>query len=90
MDLKIVKSTGNEWYSECTGERFTIHSESKKGGRGKYVVRIPKQLRELMNGHMYGWVDKKDCVLLKELPTEYKLTTIDGKPAFIAIDYVEE
>ena len=53
-------------------------------------MRIPKQLRELMNGHMYGWVDKKDCVLLKGLPTEYRLTTIEGKPAFIAIDYVEE
>ena len=48
MDLKIMKSTGKEWYDKCIGERFTIHSESKKGGRGKYVVRIPKHLRELI------------------------------------------
>ena len=51
-DLKIMKSTGKEWYDKCIGERFTIHSESKKGGKGKYVVRIPKHLRWLMNGHM--------------------------------------
>lgn len=77
LDLKITKSTGNEWYSKCIGERFTIHSESKKGGRGKYVVRIPKHLIRLMNGHMYGWVDKEHCILLKPLPCDYKLITLN-------------
>ena len=33
LDLKIMKSTGKEWYDKCIGERFTIHSESKKGGK---------------------------------------------------------
>ena len=73
-----MKSTGNEWYSKCIGERFTIHSESKKGGRGKYVVRIPKHLIWLMNGHMYGWVDKEHCILLKPLPCDYKLMNKQG------------
>ena len=37
MDLKIMKSTGKEWYDKCIGERFTIHSESKKGGKGNML-----------------------------------------------------
>jgi len=86
MDLKIMKSTGKEWYDKCIGERFTIHSESKKGGRGKYVVRIPKHLRELMNGHMYGWVDKEHCILLKPLPCDYKLITLNNTLALIPVE----
>ena len=64
----------------------TIHSESKKGGRGKYVVRIPKHLRELMNGHMYGWVDKEHCILLKPLPCDYKLITLNNTLALIPVE----
>ena len=78
LDLKIMKSTGKECYDKCIGERFTIHSESKKGGKGKYIVRIPKHLRWLMNGYMYGWVDKEHCILLKPLPTYYKLISFNG------------
>lgn len=86
MDLKIMKSTGDEWYSKCIGERFTIHSESKKGGRGKYVVRIPKHLRWLMNGYMYGWVDKEHCILLKPLPCDYKLITLNNTLALVPME----
>ena len=77
LDLKIMTSTGNEWYSKCIGERFTIHSESKKGGKGKYVVRIPKHLRWLMNGYMYGWVEKGHCILLKSYGKECSQIIID-------------
>lgn len=72
MDLKIMKSTDKEWYSSCIGKRFTIHSESRKGGRGKYIVRLEKGDRWLMNGHMYGWVDKEHCILLKPIDLEFK------------------
>ena len=30
-----------------------------------------------MNGHMYGWVDKEHCILLKPLPCDYKLITLN-------------
>ncbi|GAB6170067.1 hypothetical protein JCM1393_25270 [Clostridium carnis] len=70
MYIKILKSTGNEWYSKCIGKRFKVHSESRKGGRGKYIVRLEKEDRWLMNGHMYGWVDQEHCILLKPLECE--------------------
>lgn len=59
MYLKIVKSSGSEWYKKCIGKMFKVHSESKKGGKGKYIVRLEKDDRWLMNGYIYGWVDKK-------------------------------
>lgn len=71
MDIKIVKCRGNEWYKNCIGRRFTVHSESRKGGRGKYIVRLEKYDRYLMNGHMYGWVDKEHCILLKPIELEF-------------------
>ena len=68
MEIEIISSTGIEWYKDCIGKRFKVQSESRKGGRGKYVVRLEKEDRVLMNGHMYGWVDKEHCILLKPLP----------------------
>ncbi|HHD2753266.1 TPA: hypothetical protein ACOTG0_002075 [Clostridium perfringens] len=70
MYLKIVKSSGTEWYKKCIGKTFKVHSESKKGGKGKYIVRLEKDDRWLMNGYIYGWVDKKHCILLKAIQTE--------------------
>ena len=62
MKVQIIKSDKVCWYKGLEGEEFIVQSESRKGGKGKYVVRIPKSLRHLMNGHMYGWVDKDDCI----------------------------
>ena len=57
MKIQIIKSNSICWYKDLVGYTFKVQSESKKGGKGKYVVRIPKDLRYLMNGYMYGWVD---------------------------------
>ena len=62
MKVQIIKSGDNCWYKGLEGKEFVVQSESKKGGKGKYVVRIPKELRYLMNGYIYGWVDKEDCI----------------------------
>lgn len=62
MKVQIIKSEKHYWYDGLEGYVFKVQSESKKGGRGKYVVRIPKSLRHLMNGYIYGWVDKDDCI----------------------------
>ena len=71
MRIKIIDSTGVEWYSECIGKVFEVHSKSRKGGKNKYVVRLDKEDRHLMNGYMYGWVHKKHCIKIPEI--------IDGK-----------
>ena len=71
MEIEIIKSTGTEWYKDCIGKRFKVQSESRKGGRGKYVVRLEKEDRSLMNGYMYGWVDKEHCKEVK--PIVYEL-----------------
>jgi len=52
MEIEIIKSNGYEWYKDCIGKRFTVHSESRKGGRNKYVVRLNKEDRHLMNEHL--------------------------------------
>ncbi|MCJ8343308.1 MAG: hypothetical protein MJH09_10780 [Cetobacterium sp.] len=65
MKIKIIKSEGNKWYKDCIGKQFEVHSESKKGGRGKYIVRIKKEDRHLMNGYIYGWVKKEDCEIVE-------------------------
>lgn len=65
MKIKIVSSDCNNWYKNCIGEIFPVHSESRKGGRGKWVVNIPHKHRHLTNGHMYGWIEKDDCKILE-------------------------
>lgn len=64
MEIEIIKSNGYEWYKDCIGNRFTVHSESRKGGRNKYVVRLNKEDRHLMNGYNYGWVLKEHCKVI--------------------------
>ncbi len=59
--IEIIKSDGHEWYSKCIGKVFRVHSESRKGGQGKYVVRLSGEDKKFMNGHPYGWVDKDHC-----------------------------
>ena len=71
MEIEIIKSTGTEWYKDCIGKRFKVQSESRKGGRGKYVVRLEKEDRSLMNGYMYGWVDKEHCKEVKPIVYEF-------------------
>lgn len=71
MEIEIISSTGIEWYKDCIGKRFKVQSESRKGGRGKYVVRLEKEDRVLMNWHMYGWVDKKHCKEVKLIVYEF-------------------
>ena len=39
-----------------------------------------------MNGHMYGWVDKEHCILLKPLPCDYKLITLNNTLALIPVE----
>ena len=56
MEIEIINHTGVEWYK--------VQSESRKGGKGKYVVRLSKDDRGLMNGYPYGWVDKEHCVII--------------------------
>lgn len=65
MKIKIIKSEGLKWYKDCIGREFIIQSESRKGGRGNYVVRLNKEDRHLMNGYIYGWVDKNDCEVIE-------------------------
>ena len=77
MKLIILKSTGDEWYKKCIGRDFVIHSESRKGGKDKYIVRLNKEDRWLMNGYMYGWVDKEHCIVLKAYGTEASQIIID-------------
>lgn len=86
MEIEIISSTGIEWYKDCIGKRFKVQSESRKGGRGKYVVRLEKEDRVLMNGHMYGWVDKEHCILLKPLPCDYKLITLNKIPVLVSVE----
>lgn len=86
MEIEIISSTGIEWYKDCIGKRFKVQSESRKGGRGKYVVRLEKEDRVLMNGHMYGWVDKEHCILLKPLPWDYKLITLNKIPVLVSVE----
>lgn len=66
MKIKIIKSDDYCWYKDLIDTEFIVQSESRKGGKGKYVVRIPKELRYLMNGYMYGWVEQRDCVIVEE------------------------
>lgn len=77
MKLRIMKSSGNEWYRNSIGKEFIVHSESKKGGKGKYVVRLNKEDRHLMNGSVYGWVDMKHCLVLKAYGLETQQIIID-------------
>lgn len=64
----LIEITGSDseynWYNNCIGKQFIVQSESRKGGKGNYVVRIPKEDRHLMNGYMYGWVSIKDCKII--------------------------
>lgn len=66
MYLKIVKSTGREWYKKCIGKTFKIHSES----RNKYIVKLEKVDIWLNKGWIYGYVDKKHCILLRAIQIE--------------------
>lgn len=66
MIIKINKITNsNVWYKNCLNKEFKVQSESRKGGNGKYVVRLNKEDRNLMNGYMYGWVKKEDCEIVE-------------------------
>jgi len=71
MEVKIIKCEGNEWYKDCIGMRFVVQSESRKGGKGKYVLRLEGEDRHLMNGYMYGWVRKEHCEEVKPLIYEF-------------------
>lgn len=82
MKIQIVKSESNCWYKDLKGYTFKVQSESKKGGKGKYVVRIPKELRHLMNGYMYGWVDKNDCIQVIESIDKSDIGYINGIQLF--------
>ena len=64
IEIEVIKSDGYEWYKDCIGKRFVVQSESKKGGKGKYVVRLNKEDRHLMNGYNYGWVLKEHCKIV--------------------------
>lgn len=66
MIVKIINAQENTWYENCLNKEFIVQSESKKGGKGKYVVRINKEDRYLMNGYTYGWIDKEDCEIIKQ------------------------
>lgn len=65
MKIKIIKSD-NCWYDDLIGTEFIVQSESRKGGKGKYVVRLHKELRHLMNGYMYGWVEQEHCEIVED------------------------
>lgn len=65
MEVEIINSTGVEWYKDCIGKRFKVQSESRKGGKGKYVLRLEKEDRHLMNGYIYGWADKEHCKIIQ-------------------------
>lgn len=78
MKVQIIKSEKSYWYHGLEGCVFKVQSESKKGGKGKYVVRIPKELRHLMNGYMYGWIDKNDCIQIFENVDKSDIGYING------------
>ena len=60
MKIKIVKSDDYRWYKNLIDTEFIVQSESRKGGKGKYVIRIPKELRYLMNICMVGLNKESD------------------------------
>lgn len=88
MKVKIISSTGIEWYRNCIGKVFGVKSESRKGGKGKYVVILPKHQRYLMNGYMYGWIDKEHCEVM-ETPTikNGKCSRCNGDITFTGNEY---
>lgn len=65
MKIRIIKSD-NCWYDDLIGTEFIVQSTSRKGGKGKYVVRMPKELKHLMNGYMYGWVEQEHCEIIED------------------------
>lgn len=66
MIIKITKAPIDTWYKNCLYKEFVVQSKSKKGEKGKYVVRLNKEDRNLMNGYFYGWVDMSDCEILED------------------------
>lgn len=64
MTIKIINAQKDTWYENCLDKTFVVQSESRKGGKGKYVVRLNKKDRHLMNGYVYGWIDKEDCEII--------------------------
>lgn len=71
MIIKINKITNsNVWYKNCLNKEFKVQSESRKGGKGKYIVRLNREDRHLMNGYIYGWVKKEDCKIVDADNTE--------------------
>lgn len=64
MTIKIINVQKDTWYENCLDKTFVVQSESRKDGKGKYVVRLNKKDRYLMNGYVYGWVDKEDCKII--------------------------
>ena len=65
MKIKIIKSDGYEWYKDCIGKEFIVQSESRKSGKGKYLVKLNKEDRYLTNGYKYEWVLKKHCEVIE-------------------------
>lgn len=65
MEIEIIKSNDYEWYKNCVGKKFIVHSESRKGGKDNYIVRLNKEDRHLMNGYPYGWVSKEHCIAVQ-------------------------
>jgi len=63
--IKIISCDDYEWYKDCIGEIFKVHSESRKGGKDKWVVRLTQEQRKYMNGYSYGWVSKNHCEEIK-------------------------
>lgn len=59
MKIRIIEEFG--WYQNLVGHEFEVQSESRKGGKGKYVVRLKGEQRQYMNDYPYGWVDKEHC-----------------------------
>jgi len=60
----LHNQTSQESYDFSRG-RFKVQSESRKSGKGKYVVRLNKEDRYLMNGYNYGWVLKEHCEVIE-------------------------
>ena len=67
MKIKIINTPKDTWYRDCLNKEFIVQSESRKGSKGKYIVRLNKEDRHLMNGYIYGWVNKNDCEVIGAL-----------------------
>lgn len=61
--VKVKSAEESDWYKELIGQLFVVHSESRRGGKGNFVVRLcGDHRRKYFNGKPYGKIKAAHCV----------------------------